>query len=237
MMMDTVGTNPDNSYHALSGWGMDILKCGNSLGAGALALSVPRKGAGDTLVRLGGQHIKKETFESVADGPIRAIFRMSYDWEINGKPVHITELTTIWAGQYFYESKISVQGAPAGTRLVTGIANFYSNESGHFEEGNAELLFSHGQQSENKDFLGMGILVGKPDFAAFGSTPVTGTDITSTYTVAQHIKKDGMLAFRFYAGWERTEPGFSSREYFKSFLGKEAEKFSHPVELKFLNNN
>jgi hypothetical protein len=46
-----------------------------------------------------------------------------------------------------------------------------------------------------------------------------------------------MLAFRFYAGWERTEPGFSSREYFKSFLGKEAEKFSHPVELKFLNNN
>ena len=233
MVMDEVGVNPDKSYHELADWGMDILKVGNSLGAGALAISVPLPGRKDTLMRLGGQKVKREVYRKVADGPLRAIFRMEYEWEIDGRPVTVTEEVSISAGQYFYESKVMVSGAPAGSRLVTGIANFYNNEPGHFTVEGMEVLFSHGKQSENKDFLGMGILIGKKDFSAFVSRPATGSDVTSTYTVSQYIKKDKPSYFRFYTGWEKTDPGFASEEYFRGLLRGAAQKSSHPVEVKW----
>jgi len=233
MVMDTVGANPKKSYHELADWGMDVLKVGNSLGAGALALSVPREGAKDSLIRLGGQQIKNETYRKLADGPIRAAFLMSYEWEIDGSPVFITEQISISAGQYFYGSKVDIKDAPAGSRLVTGIANFYSNNPGNFSQGDAQVLYCHGRQSENKDMMGMAILAESKDFSAFGSRPASGSDVTSTYTLSQVIKKDQPLYFRFYTGWERTDPGFKSEEFFRNFLKKEADKFNHPLLLKW----
>ena len=70
MMMDTVGANTKMSYHVLSEWGMDVLHVVKSLGAGALALSVPLPAGGDTLIRLGGQNITNTVFQQVADGPL-----------------------------------------------------------------------------------------------------------------------------------------------------------------------
>ena len=105
MMMDTVGVNPKIIYHDLSDWGMDILHVVKSLGAGALALSVPQQNGNDTLIRLGGENVVKTVYEQIADGPVRAIFKITYDWQVNGKPVQIIEETSIWGGQYFYESK------------------------------------------------------------------------------------------------------------------------------------
>ncbi|HMH24849.1 MAG TPA: DUF4861 family protein, partial [Puia sp.] len=89
------------------------------------------------------------------------------------------------------------------------------------------------RQSENKDFLGMGILVGKEDFFSFGSLPSGGADIQDTYIVSQSVKKDKPLYFRFYTAWEKTDPGFASPEYFTSMLKREADKFSHPVSVKW----
>jgi len=233
MVMDEVGVNPDKSYHELADWGMDILKVGGSLGAGALAISVPVPGRKDTLMRLGGLHVRREAFRKVADGPFRAIFRMDYEWEINDHPVTVSEETAIAAGQYYYESKVTVSGAPAGSRLVTGIANFYTNAPGNFRKDAAAVLYSYGRQSENKDLLGMGILVRKRDFSTFSSRPASGSDVTSTYTVSQRIPKDRPVYFRFYTGWERTDPGFASAEYFTDMLKGEAAKFSHPIQVKW----
>ena len=47
MVLDSVGVN-GRDYHTLADWGMDILKVGNSLGAGAIAI-----GIGDSLYRVG----------------------------------------------------------------------------------------------------------------------------------------------------------------------------------------
>jgi hypothetical protein len=233
MVMDEVGVDPGKSYHELADWGMDILKVGTSLGAGALAVLVPREGKKDSLVRLGGLGVKRETYRKISDGPLRAIFRMDYEWELEGRPVTVTEETSISGGQYYYSSKVTMSGAPNGSRLVTGIANFYSNEPGNFGEGDAEVLYSHGRQSENKDMLGMAILVGKNDFASFRSLPASGSEVTSTYTVSQYIHNDKPLYFRFYTGWEKTDPGFALPEYFVNMLKTDADKFSHPVRVQW----
>src|SRR3954452_21430892 len=125
MVMDTVGANPANSYHNLSGWGMDILHVVKSLGAGSLAIATKDANGKDTLIRLGGNDIQKETYQQIADGPLYAAFQMNYEWKINDKPVTVKQDISIWGGQYFYESKVTITGAPPGAKLVTGIADFY----------------------------------------------------------------------------------------------------------------
>lgn len=55
---------------------MDILHVVKSLGAGSAAIGTRDKNNRDTLIRLGGKDIRQQIFEQVADGPVRARFRM-----------------------------------------------------------------------------------------------------------------------------------------------------------------
>ncbi|MBC7886971.1 MAG: DUF4861 domain-containing protein [Ferruginibacter sp.] len=229
MVMDSVGVTALPSYHDLNDWGMDVLHVGKSLGAGAIALQVKIRGR-DTLIRLGGADITKTVYRQVSNGPVRAIFSMKYTWTINGKPVQITDETSIWGGQYFYETKITLRGLPTGAKLVEGIANFNENKSKHFEVNNAAVLYSHGKQGENKDELGMGILVRKLGFAGFGATPDAGSDILNTYTVAQNIQYQPLI-YRFYAGWVKTDSRFADAGYFENFLRSETKKIDMPVSI------
>jgi hypothetical protein len=232
MVLDSVGTNVKSSYHDLNEWGMDILHAGKSLGAGALAFSIPTERGEDTLIRLGGQHIKRTVYDQIADGPVRAVFKITYDWEIVGTPVQVTEQTSIWGGQYFYEGKVTVTGAPAGTKLVIGIASFYSNVFQSFSEAGSTVLLSHGRQSENKDYLGMAVLAPAQSVAHIGAAPTEGSDILNTYYVAQNIKAKTPNLFRFYAGWERTDGRFVRLRHFRELLKRESQKLAHPVIIK-----
>ncbi|MCU7552582.1 DUF4861 domain-containing protein [Chitinophagaceae bacterium LB-8] len=233
MMMDTVGTNYKISYHNLSDWGMDVLHVVKSLGAGALALSVPQKGGADTLIRLGGKDITKTVYQQKADGPLLAKFTMTYDWQIKDQPLQVKEEISIWGGQYFYESKVTITGAPAGSALITGMADFYENTFETLVKDKAVIGLSYGKQSENKDNLGLGVLVNKQSFVKADSINRSNTDINETYIVKQRIK-DGMpLTYRFYTGWERTDQRFTKMEDFKEFLKEEAIRYSQPVKMQW----
>jgi hypothetical protein len=234
MMMDTVGANTKESYHKLSGWGMDVLHVVKSLGAGALALSVPQAGTTqDTLIRLGGQHITKTVFQQLADGPLLGRFTVTYDWQVNNKPLQVTEDIRIWGGQYFYESKVTVTGAPAGSKLVTGIADFYENSFETLKEGKAVIGFSYGEQSENKDNLGLGVLVPGQHFVKADSINRKNTDVNETYTISQNITGQQPLYYRFYSGWERSDKRFTSFQGFKDYLKQEGLKYSQPIQISW----
>lgn len=233
MMMDTVGTNPKVSYHELSDWGMDILHVVKSLGAGALAISVPRAGREDTLIRLGGQNIKKTVYTQIADGPLLAKFNIMYNWEINDKPVEVKEEISTWGGQFFYESNVTVKGAPAGSELITGIAKFYENTFDTITFDKSVIGFSYGKQSENKDNLGLGILADKQDFVKADSINRRNTDVNETYTVTQKITENAPLYYRFYVGWERTDKRFVTAQGFKNYLKEEAVKYSEIIKVKW----
>ena len=236
MMMDTVGVDPKVIYHHLAPWGMDILAVGKSLGAGSLALSVPRKGQKDTLVRLGGLNMGKIVYQRIADGPVRAVFTMNYPaWNVlgDGKMASLTEEISIWGGQYFYESKITLKNAPKGAKLVTGIVNLKSHNSQEINVNNVRGLYTFDKQSENDDELGMAVLLKKEHFAAFGQTPNDGTDVMNTYTVYMPVPVSGEpVSFRFYAGWAPTDKTFTTAEGFKQFLTNEAKKYGNPIVIK-----
>jgi Domain of unknown function (DUF4861) len=234
MVLDEVGADTAKNYHALADWGMDILKVGKSLGAGSLALLVKDANGKDTLVRLGGTNMGPVVYRKIADGPVRAVFSLQYpSWKVldNASPVALTETISIWGGQYFYESKVNVTGAPADARLVTGIVNLVSHEAKNIDTAGFKVLYTYDAQSENKDNLGMAIQTAQQDFNSFITTPNANTDIQNTYGVALNIK-NGPAVYRFYAGWQPSDPQFTSEAAFRDFLTQEIKR-SMPIKISW----
>jgi hypothetical protein len=232
MVLNEVGADPSKNYHQLSEWGMDVLKVGKSLGAGGLALQVRQANGQDTLIRLGGVNMGKVIYEKVADGPLRATLRLQYpQWEIldHLPPLSVIEEISIWGGQYFYESRIEINGAPKNARLVTGIVNLHSKQSHLLDTTGSMLLYSYDTQTENNDQLGMAILMDKQHFYASTQTPIRNTEVVSSYTMAATISPKLPVLFRFYAGWEKTDPTFVTEQGFKDYLIKQAVIRNHPI--------
>jgi len=232
MVMDTIGVSTNNSYHAPANWGMDVLHVGKSLGAGSVAFATRDLNGNDTLIRLGGPNITNQTYEVLADGPVRAIFRLKFDWVINNQPVQIVDETSIWGGQYYYESKILIKGVQKGTRLVTGFADFYDNKPGQFQTNGTKVFYSFGKQSENKDNLGLAIIVPRAQFSSYKEIGKIKSDIQESYTVAQKIQNGKPIVYRFYSGWEKADKMFLTETGFLDFLQKEALRFQSPITFK-----
>lgn len=233
MMMDTVGVNPKLNYHELADWGMDVLKVGASLGAGSLALSVPFNGK-DTLVRLGGVNMGRVIFETVADGPLFGVLRLTYPkWKAlpGVAPVKLSEEIKIWAGKYFYESNITVDNAPAGSKLVTGIVNLKSKTAQVLKNANSTVLYTYDKQSENNDNLGMALMVPNDNYLTHAATSNTKGDIRNTYTLT--LNRLQSSTFRFYAAWSKSNPEFTTEANFRNFLLTESANYSSPIVLSW----
>ncbi len=231
MVLDEVGADPARSYHHFdSAWGMDILKVGKSLGAGALALQTTLDGK-DTLVRF-GRNVQHTIYEQVADGPVRAIFRIRYqNWKIAGlSPIQVTEEISIWGGQYFYENKVTATGLPAGARLVTGLINFYPTIHRNLDTLQVAGISSYGKQSENADELGMAVLAARKKMDKEGLLK-TG-DVTDLQSIVLAIRDGEPLRYRFFACWSRSDKAFTTEEGFASYLQKEAIQFSEPLKWR-----
>jgi len=235
MMLDEVGTDTSRNYHQLADWGMDILKVGTSLGAGALALAVQTNNGKDSLIRLGGVNMGKVYYEKICDGPVRAIIRLRYpEWKVMDgiDAVNVTDEISIWGGQYFYESKVTVNNAPGDSKLVTGIVNLYNHAINKIDTAGSAIAYTWGKQSENKDNLGMAIVAAANDIETISKLPEENKTVTNTYTVTfkPSLKKE--VNFRFYAGWEKSDDAFKTASGFKDFLVNQAVLKKEKIIIK-----
>lgn len=232
MVMDTVGTYGDKFYHHYdSTWGMDVLKVGGSLGAGALALQVRSLSGRDTIIRLGGSNMGQVVYEVIKHGMNEAVFRLTYkDWKVLDRVYQLTEEISIKQGDYYYTSTIIINGLKSDERLITGMVNLKSSKMHSLSLPGADVIYTHDKQSENNDYLGMAIMTEKGTTSYYGTMPKEGTVITNTYTVAFNTKNNQLISFRFYGCWEKTDPGFRDLNYFSSFLTKEAAAWNNGMQ-------
>ncbi len=235
MVLDDVGRDSASNYHALDEWGMDLLKVGSSLGAGALAVWIPSLNGKDSLVRVGGANVGTTVYEQVADGPVRAIFRIHYkNWNLHPsiEPLSITEEIQIWGGQLFYDSKLTVQSLPPNASLVTGIVNLHNAEKYEVSEGEGVVLYTHHLQSENKDRLGMAVMLAKNELKEFDTPQNADTDIRNTYLVKMISANNQSNKFRFYAAWEKSEPSLAERNNFENYLREQLREYVQPLIIR-----
>lgn len=233
MVLDEVGAHPGNSYHNLSDWGMDILKVGKSLGAGALALRVKVNGT-DSLIRF-GRNVQQVVYRQLSSGPLRSVFEIQYkNWKYlpDATPINVTEEISIWGGQYFFENKITFGNLPANASLVTGTIDFYSQQDYKINRAGIAGLYTYDQQSENKDQLGLGILTAAANVNGWGHITAQNTDVTNVFTLDMKVSARRPVVYRYYVGWEVTDKAFATRQGFEKMMAAETEKFAKPLVIR-----
>lgn len=217
MVLDTIGIR--SSYHEKQDWGMDILKVGNSLGAGSIALL-----KNDSLYRIGPG--ATGTYKLLASGPVRSVFELSFEnIEIDGNNYSIKQEITIWKGDFRYESKVWLEGGDGTENLVTGIVNRDLKENDTLYTTSYEgyvSLMTHDRQASDGAHLSLGVLIPEDDFLFSGRTPDSGEGITQSYYAVLN-NEHYPLTYYFYAGWEETDTRFADINYMLDIIEADIE--------------
>lgn len=217
MVMDSVGVN-GRDYHTLADWGMDILKVGNSLGAGAIAI-----GIGDSLYRVGP--CEEGNYRLITEGPVRAVLELTYKNVPAGDRLYnVTHRISIYAGERFYRSRVWIDDLQGDEELVTGIVNLHNVPADTLEEGTLKIIASLGNQGISGEMLGMAVLVPGEQFRKFREAPAEGPGIVSTHLVSLALQKDVPSEYCFLAAWEVQDERVKNREYFKELVKEAANK-------------
>ncbi len=228
MVLDNVGYKNNPSYHEFNpDWGVDVLKVGNSLGAGSIGIFY-----NDSLYRVGDNG--HATCTVLTEGPLRSILRFHFeDWKMGDHVLTLTHDISIQAGKYFYESTITCSGLPEGSELVAGIVNMKSNTL-HQVDGDDKItaFYTHDLQSEDHKNLGMGILAGSDVYKRFTESPSEGNGIIQTYGIHLKISPELPVSFRFYTVWERENNRWATAEGFEDLLRSETRSMAAPIRVK-----
>lgn len=242
LIVDKIHTPEIPDYHKLSDWGMDILHCGSSTGSGGLALL-----EADSLYRLGST----QTYEylKIAEGPVRSVFDLKYTgWTVAGQNLSAAERISVYPGKYWFQSDVTVSGFSGEKQLATGIVTSLLKTEPVDFEANAgyRSIATLGQQSLNKDELGMAVLLPKAevtrvarssdiDFYSLGYKTVDEKKfsqvISQTYYVAQKISPDVPARHYFFAVWGLENGKWKDMDNFKAYIAAEAEGLSHPIVI------
>ncbi len=224
MVLDTIGLG--GNYHILNPWGMDVLKVGNSLGAGSIALDIVGK-----LYRVGDNGHGK--FERVYEGPLKSEFRFDFpDWKVGEQIIDLTQYISITSGVYAFESDVFINRSITSFKLIAGIVNKLSNALYHEQVSPGHMLIAtYDKQAEDSSYMGMALLIPYSQFIEYAEAPKTGDGITETYFARIKLVPGEPSKFYFYAGWELSNPEFSEMSSFITMIKRDAIKIENPVQV------
>ncbi len=215
MVLDSVGTQQlgkDQNYHQMSDWGMDVLKVGNSLGAGSIALMI-----GDEVYRLGD--VAEEHYRFVKEGPDGGSFHLDYDgWEVAGRTLDLDWEISIEPGTYGYQSSVTLTGLEGGEELITGIVNLHSDTLYTEERADRFVMYTYGPQAELDHTLGMAITAEASEVLGHGELGPDDMPVSTTYYLRLKLENGRPTTYRFTAGWEPGNPDFSERSAFSEVI-------------------
>jgi unsaturated rhamnogalacturonyl hydrolase len=219
-VLQGIGQDGFESYHHMAPWGMDILKVGQSLGAGGFGFWKNKK------VELVSD-VQSWEATIVENGNLYSAFRIDYGgWKVDGKKVDVSATFSMTGGSRLVRTRIELseelpnlavglvkhEGVEAvqGSTDVTGRAYTYTG--------------SHGKQSLNGDQLGMAVLMQQ------GTRQSQETDKSNFATV---VEPEGKKAeYFFVAAWEG-EPGApKNKADFVQYLERETEALTIPPRVR-----
>jgi hypothetical protein len=202
----------------------------------------------DSLYRLGSTDTYE--YQKVTEGPVRSVFDLIYTgWHVADQNLSAVERISVYPGKYWFESDVTVSGFTGEKQLVTGIVTTFLTTKPEDFEANAayRAIATLDKQSENKDELGMGIMLKKDEVTQVGRT--TNIDfynlgyktvdekqfsnvISETCYEAQKISADVPARHYFFAVWGLENPKWKSMDNFKAYMTSEADFLSNPVVIK-----
>ena len=222
MVLSKTGLTGAESYHDLQPWGTDALKVADSLGVGALG----------ALRTIGGQPsvqrvdvVSERVAEVVADGPVRAILRMTYkDWQTHQGTMDVVQDLIVYAGQHWFESRVTVSGIDKNVTLISGIVRHVSDVI-RAPERKIVWLGTHGPQEIHGDQLGMAVLWPRAEMAG-----VTGST-TDTCYFPMRFAPGRPASYYAMAAWEREDPRWAKQAEFVKLVDHVAACLAEPLQV------
>lgn len=227
LVLESVGLS--GTWHELQDWGMDILKVGNSLGAGALAVKEK-----DSLYRLADADTS--VFISLYEGPLQASFQLKFiGWDAGTTQKNGSETITLSKADFFYKNEITL-ALNNNQHLVSGIAHFSEDSANYFHHNDAfSSLSTYGNQAEGTGTkLGLAIMFPTENY--IGNTSTTTTDaISNTCYVEMKSQRTKKLIY-FFACWEKTDKRFSTKQGFENYLQQTADRLANPIQVQIVHD-
>jgi hypothetical protein len=219
MVLQNVGQDGFDSYHEMADWGMDILKVGESLGIGSLAMwhdgKANRVAQTDSI-----------TCAIVANGAVQSQIQTKYfDWKIGAGSFDVVSNLSITAGSRLTEHEIEISGNPEN--LCTGIVKLENSALLTPPETNSgwTYLATFGKQSLANDHLGMAVLYRKNDLIE-----VTGDQFSHVVVLKP---ANGRLTYYFLGAWEQEPDGIKTAEAFETYLQQTVAELNSPLAVNF----
>jgi len=229
MVLDSVGIEGSPSYHETADWGMDVLKVGTSLGAGAIGYMY-----NDSIYRAGDNGSGE--YRVVFEGSVHSRFNLSFwDWRVEELSLEVNHQIEIIAGRHYYQGMVSYSGSNEKLSLVTGIVNMKSDSLYVLElDNNYTGLFTHDHQAEDTSLLAMALIVPTGYLKSYGATKDAGEGVAQTYYVVLDAQSGESVPYRFYALWEKEDSRWASRNEVSDFLRKEAKRWTQSLMFEVL---
>jgi hypothetical protein len=210
-----------NHYHIDQGEGMDMYQAGKSRGCGGLGIWDGAK-----------LHVGKnyKTWKVLANGPVRAVFELSYDaWDAGGFKVSEVKRFTVDAGHNLtlVESTFTVEGA--AKELVVGIG-VHKNSGGKAQSAppqvsrnEAGTFLTQWETQKNNGSLGTGIVVLPEAFKGYAE------DNLNQLILAKAVPGQP-LRYLIGAGWSRSGD-FESRADWEAYAAAASQRLRSPVRV------
>ncbi len=217
MVLQKVGLDGFDSYHEMQDWGMDVLRVGNSLGVGTLAIysddHAERVNETDSII-----------CEIVENGIIYSAIQTNYyGWKVGDNSYDLKSIISIHAGSRLSHHEVEINGQPE--YLCTGIgkdpnAKLYTKQGDLNSWG---YIASYGQQSLNDDNLGLAVFFADEDYKGFTEDEFSHIVKLGTY--------DGKLDYYFLAIWEGELDGGKNEADFIEYIKETAQKLAQPISV------
>lgn len=217
MVLQNAGLDGFDSYHEMSNWGMDILKVGDALGIGSLAMwhagKAQRVAQTDSV-----------TCAIVANGAVYSQIQTKYfGWRVGDGVYNVVSNLSITAGSRLTKHQVEIDGNP--DNLCTGIVKLDSTVLLVSPESNKgwSYLATYGKQSLANDMLGMAVLYRKSDLIE-----VTADQLSQVVVLKP---ENGRLTYYFLGAWEQEPDGIKNKEEFEAYLNQTIAELNAPVVI------
>lgn len=232
---------PVDNYHVLADWGRDIFECGNTLGAGSLAML-----SGEELVRLGRtaaeaqDNIETTSYRLINSGPVRGIFEVKYSgWHVGDETYDLRAIISIWPGSYAYQTQLWLADFEGERSLVVGLANSNNSQPVTTETYGTDYagVLIHDKQTYFKEYyLGTALLVPEDNLVKWGEAPKNGDGIVSTSYAVLRATSEEPITYWVYAGWELQDNRFLDSDYFGKMVGESVARLGAPIQINITSS-
>ncbi len=219
LVLDQVGLDGYESYHHMQDWGMDVLKVGKSLGIGSTAWW-----DGEKAIRV--EQTDSVSCKILSDGNLRSQVKIWYNgWQLQDEKIDLVSLKSIDAGSRMTREYLSFNKPVAN--VCTGIRKEADTEKIGLISANRNwgCLATWGQQSLNKDYLGLAVIY------PLQYEPSVTEDKHSHVVVFQKASKS--VEYYFLAAWELEQNGITTREDFINYLEDQLTLLEQPVSYVY----